>query len=323
MNADVELSPEDRETGRRFLTVPETAERLRTTPQALYNMRHRGDGPPAIRHGRKLLYAEDDLDAYIDRLYADQAPARAYSSGPSPAVTCIMCVHMKGDLTRESLDSVLAQTRLDDVHLLVVDSGQWRDASGVVDSDLARQMEKVHAEYSEHPNIEWTFTGEGPDLAETKCPVGWATNQAIRQGLVRGRYVCTFYDDDRYHPMFMERMAGYLDDHPDTNAVWCSQRRVALLLDGREIVMGAIPATGTRNGGVWDCQVDGGQVMWRREMFDLIGDPWLPEEPSTCYHSDGLFLNKLGAVAGPVPGIAMALCDNRKTPLSTFSPTRE
>ncbi len=66
------------ETGRRtgpFRTVDEVAERLRTTPQALYNMRHRGDGPPAVKIGRKLLYAESDLDAYLDRLYAEQAGA--------------------------------------------------------------------------------------------------------------------------------------------------------------------------------------------------------------------------------------------------------
>lgn len=252
-----------------------------------------------------------------------------------------MCVHMKGDLTRTSLDSVLAQSRLDDVHLLVVDSGQWLhenlaaaaseniagwlgdDPGNVVDSDVARQMAKIYTEYSAHPNVEWTFTGEGPDLRESKCPVAWATNEAIRKGLVRGRYVCTFYDDDRYHSRFMERMAGWLDEHPEHNAVWCSQRRVAVRLDGTEVVVGAIPATGTRHGGTWDCQVDGGQVMFRREMLDLVGDPWLPEEPQTCYHSDGLFLNKLGAVAGPVPAIGMALCDNRKTPLSTFSPIRK
>lgn len=64
-----------RATRRRFLTAPETAERLRTTPQALYNMRHRGEGPPAVQVGRRLLYDEADLDAYLDRLYSEQAGA--------------------------------------------------------------------------------------------------------------------------------------------------------------------------------------------------------------------------------------------------------
>ncbi|KQC39253.1 helix-turn-helix domain-containing protein [Frankia sp. ACN1ag] len=55
-----------------FLTVDEVAERLRTTAQALYMMRHRGGGPPAVQIGRKLLYAESDLAAYIERMYAEQ-----------------------------------------------------------------------------------------------------------------------------------------------------------------------------------------------------------------------------------------------------------
>jgi hypothetical protein len=225
---------------------------------------------------------------------------------------------------RDALDSCLAQTRLDDVQIVVVDSGQWRVTGTdiVANNDLSRKMAEIHTEYSGHPNIEWMFTGEDPDLREHKCPVAWATNEAIRRGFVTGRYVCTFYDDDRYEPTFMERMAGYLDDHPDVNAVWCSQRRIQITSDGVEHVVGAIPATHTRHGGNWDMQVDGGQVMWHREMLDLIGDPWLPEEPSTCYHSDGLFFNKLAAVAGPVPAIGEILCNNRKTPISTYSPVR-
>lgn len=58
-----------------LLTVDEVAKYLRTTPQALYNMRHRGEGPPAVRVGRKLLYAQSDLAAYLGRLRAEQAGA--------------------------------------------------------------------------------------------------------------------------------------------------------------------------------------------------------------------------------------------------------
>ncbi|WP_445548663.1 helix-turn-helix transcriptional regulator [Frankia sp. CiP1_Cm_nod2] len=53
-------------------TAAETAEQLRTTVSALYNMRHRGQGPRAIKQGRRLLYAQSDIDAYIARLYAEQ-----------------------------------------------------------------------------------------------------------------------------------------------------------------------------------------------------------------------------------------------------------
>src|SRR4029453_12868524 len=177
---------------------------------------------------------------------------------------------------RDALDSILAQTRLD-VQVLVIDSGRWRGKPGWI----ARLMGRVHADYAEHPLIEWTFTGEGPDLREHKCPVAYVTNNAIRAGLVRGRYMCTFYDDDRYEPRFVEVMAGYLDDNPPARAVWCSEVKANLNADGTETPIAAIAAPAPRGGATFCDQVDGAQVMWRRELLDAIGDPWIPEDPRT------------------------------------------
>ncbi|MEX5711781.1 helix-turn-helix domain-containing protein [Parafrankia sp. FMc6] len=53
-------------------TATETAEQLRITVSALYSMRHRGQGPRGIRQGRRLLFAQSEIDAYIARLYAEQ-----------------------------------------------------------------------------------------------------------------------------------------------------------------------------------------------------------------------------------------------------------
>lgn len=241
----------------------------------------------------------------------------------APAVTVVTTVHLK-PTTRVAIQSVLAQTRLDDVQLLVVDSGQWRGPAGSFLPDAhSVLMAGVHDDYAGHPNVAWTFTGEEPGLADRLCPVAWATNEAIRKGHVRGRYVCTFYDDDRYHPTFIERMAGYLDEHPEAGAVWCSQNRIQLMPDDTETLVGVIVADGPRSGaGSWDCRVDGGQVMFRREVLDAIGDPWLPEEPGdSCRHSDGIFLERMGAVVGTVPAIRDVLMDHRFTPYSTYSPS--
>jgi glycosyltransferase involved in cell wall biosynthesis len=233
----------------------------------------------------------------------------------APAVTCLLTAHRKPYL-RDAIESVLGQTRRRDVELVVVDSGSWIDERDVI----ARQMADVHADFAELPGITWVFTGEGAELRREACPVAWATNQAIRAGLVRGRYMCTFYDDDRYHPTFFERMAGFLDDHPEAPAVWCSQNRIRLDPDGSEHLVGVIAATGPKSAG-WDCQVDGGQIMWRASLLDLLGDPWIPEGVADCRHSDGLFLEKLGAVASTVPAIGDVLMDHRFTPISTYTPS--
>jgi excisionase family DNA binding protein len=49
----------------RLLTSDETAEALRMSVAALYTMRHRDGGPPAIRVGRKLLFRESDLERWL------------------------------------------------------------------------------------------------------------------------------------------------------------------------------------------------------------------------------------------------------------------
>ncbi|WP_073476976.1 helix-turn-helix domain-containing protein [Desulfatibacillum alkenivorans] len=49
-----------------LLTAKETALYLRTTPGALANLRLRGDGPPYVKMGRRVLYDQKDLEAWID-----------------------------------------------------------------------------------------------------------------------------------------------------------------------------------------------------------------------------------------------------------------
>jgi hypothetical protein len=184
-------------------------------------------------------------------------------------------------------------------------------------------MHHIYRRYEHHPLVEWVSTGEGPELRRDVCPVAWVTNEALRAGLVRGRYVFMAYDDDVHHPEFMARMAGYLDDNPAAQAVWCSQDRVRLGPNGEKILVGRIAAEAPRHPGTWDCHVDGAQVMMRAEVLDAIGDPWLPESPDigSCRHSDGLFLEKMGLVTGPVPNIPDVLVTHRFTPLSTYTPS--
>ena len=218
-------------------------------------------------------------------------------------------------LVGEAIKSVLTQTRRD-IQLVVTDSGQWLHKTDGP-SEAMRAIWMYH-----RSQVEWRFTDEPPGLRQHKCPIGWVTNRAFREGWLRGDYIATLYDDDLWYPTFAEKMAGFLDEHPEAFAVWCSQDRLQVSTDGLTRQVGTILATAPKRGN-WDNAVDGGQVMFRREALGLIGDPWLTEDPAdaVCRHSDGMFLEKLGAVAGVVPNIPDVLCANRKTPLSAYSPT--
>lgn len=50
----------------RMITVEELASAHHVTPQAIYNMRHRGVGPRATRIGKRLLFTESDVLAWLE-----------------------------------------------------------------------------------------------------------------------------------------------------------------------------------------------------------------------------------------------------------------
>jgi hypothetical protein len=215
----------------------------------------------------------------------------------------------------DAVASIEAQT-FRDFECILMDSGQWIDR----DDELSNTMRELVYGAQRLSRFKLRLTNEGPDLRAERCPVGWATNEVIRSGLVRGEYVCTFYDDDVYEPTFLEAMVGFLDEHPEHGAVWCSQDRVRWWPDGRTEHGGCLSADRELTPGNLLDRVDGGQFMFRRSMLDLIGDPWLPEDPGRCHHSDGIFLEKLAVACGVIPPLDLMLYTHRFTPYSTYSP---
>lgn len=57
-----------------FLTTDELATELRTSPGTCRYWRHIGDGPASVKVGRRVLYRRADVDAWIERKYAEQHP---------------------------------------------------------------------------------------------------------------------------------------------------------------------------------------------------------------------------------------------------------
>ena len=49
-----------------FLTQDEAAKRLRLSPRTLERMRLNGDGPRFIKAGRRVLYRNSSLEAWVD-----------------------------------------------------------------------------------------------------------------------------------------------------------------------------------------------------------------------------------------------------------------
>lgn len=235
-----------------------------------------------------------------------------------PTITCLMMSHMKYPYFEEAVESVLAQTRVD-YELIIVDSGAWIGKPGQQETD----MNICYLKYKEHPRITWITTGELPDMHKSICMVAHWTNIAYKQRLLRGKYFCTFYDDDYYYPEFFEKMAGYMDANPDCMAVRCTQARAKIHENGLKEYTPSLEAKEDISGQNFDCRVDGGQVMLRTEVLDKIPYPLLDENMEHCSHSDGVFLNKVGAVIDKMHFINETLYEHRHTPISTFTPTHK
>jgi len=233
----------------------------------------------------------------------------------SPSITCILTTHMKPTLG-EALKSVTEQTRRD-AQVIVADSGAWHGGA----DRTSREIAYLYRTYKDHPMIEWVFTGERPGASLSTCMVAKVFNDVLASGMVRGRYLCTFYDDDLYLPTFFERMAGYLDEHQDCQAVRCSERWVTRDASGTERYLKTLAADRVLTPlDQFDCVVDGMQVMMRTEAVLKLTQPIIPEDVDSCRHSDGLFFERLKTVIPQMDALNEELCVHRFTPHSTFTP---
>lgn len=63
--------------GRKLLTTAEIAERVRAPQSTVRYWRHIGQGPRGVRVGRRVLYDEADVDAWIEEQYDNDDDPRA------------------------------------------------------------------------------------------------------------------------------------------------------------------------------------------------------------------------------------------------------
>ncbi len=232
-----------------------------------------------------------------------------------PTITCLLTAHMKPTLG-EAIQSVLKQTR-QDFALIIVDSGAWVGKS----DPISQVINGIYLDYVIHPRIEWVFTGEKTNMNKETCMVSHVFNSAYEAGLIRGKYVCTFYDDDLYYPIFFEKMAGFLDENLTSDIVRCSEQWTILekgqmrdinVLSANKILL---------NTDEMDCVVDGMQVMYKKTVLDHMEKPIMDTRVEECRHSDGLFFNKMRSVIKQMDYIDEVLCQHRFTPNSVFTPS--
>lgn len=222
-----------------------------------------------------------------------------------PTVTILMTSTGRMPYMKQALDSVRKQTR-QDFELLVINKGEFPLDLTIYPS-----------------NFTFIQTGESDNIKKEVCILGYIFNQAYKQGLIRGEYLCTFYDDDLYNPHFIEKMAGYLDSHPECNIVRCTQNRYEFIND--KVVNSAVFKADKiiLQGEQVDCKVDGGQVMIRTSILKYMPKPLMTEIVGDCAHSDGVFLENIMKNTNQMDFIDEALYEHRTVPSSNSSKENE
>lgn len=64
------------EDAREFLTPQEVSDKIRTPVDTLYWWRHANKGPKSFKVGRRVLYAREDVEAFIAAARAGEPVAR-------------------------------------------------------------------------------------------------------------------------------------------------------------------------------------------------------------------------------------------------------
>lgn len=57
------------DTPQKYMTTNEVADLLRTSPETIRFWRHSGKGPKSFKVGRRVLYAVEDVEAYVAEAY--------------------------------------------------------------------------------------------------------------------------------------------------------------------------------------------------------------------------------------------------------------
>jgi glycosyltransferase involved in cell wall biosynthesis len=140
---------------------------------------------------------------------------------------------------------------------------------------------------------------------------------------ISGTYVFYLSDDDIIYPKCLETQVLFLESNPEAFVCYHSQKRLFLRPEGWHeeggVYVNFVMGKDTRFPGV-DCNLDGGQIMHRRECLKYLEKPYAPESPESASHSDGLLLQKLANLWKfyPVP-VHEALSAHRVTPKSTWN----
>lgn len=228
-----------------------------------------------------------------------------------PRVSCFMPSYNKKGFAVEAARSVLEQD-FEDWELWIMENS--------TDEKTRRLLQKFLP--MDDPRIIYEDIDIPAETREQVWPAPWLLNQYYP--MANGDIIMYISDDDLFMPEIFGKVVSYMDSFPDHEAVYFHLVRTKAVAPGHgknwDEQFASIPADIVRRQFDLDCQVDGGQIAYKKSVLYKIAEPLFIEgKVPDANHCDGVHMEKL-ARAGvtfwplPVPGVI-----HRHTLLSTWS----
>lgn len=224
-----------------------------------------------------------------------------------PDVSVIVVSHNKPRFAKEAVGSLLAQTHKD-WQALVVDSGVLIDQG--------------YFNYITDPRVSVVPSGETPGQAKTTNMASWCFNRWLNSGKPLGELIMYLCDDDLLYPEAFETLwSFYVKNNREPQAMYASQDIGLVAPDGTTKITGRRiadrPAGRFCKGRKLDCQVDYLQFCHTRNILEKYREAYKSsvyhsEDKADAYHSDGIFMEQIGALT-KIYNIDKVLSMNRRT----------
>lgn len=225
-----------------------------------------------------------------------------------PFFTCIILSHDKPSHVGEAIASVVNQS-FPDWEAIIFDSGVLHDQG------FFQTLPTM-----DDPRLRLVRSWETEALRRTKTIASWCFNECFRKKLVRGRYVIYLCDDDLFYPNAFAAFHSYVNDHPETLAMYGSVDMTVINAHGEKFFLKELIADQARGqcclGPPIDRHVDSLQLCHHVDILEQFpNDEYWPEDRSVTRHADGLFMEAIGRLV-PLQPVPVKVGENRKVPSS-------
>lgn len=208
-------------------------------------------------------------------------------STAEPRISVFLPSHNKRGFAVEAVKSVFAQD-FTDWELWILENS--------TDSKTRNLLSKF-TDLSD-PRVRYVEVDLTPEIRRAHWPAPYLLNQYYPKA--NGEIIMYISDDDLWVPGIFRHVVNHFDANPDHEAVYFDFARTRAPQPGTgtrwdESFM-FIEANEPRGSGQVDCQIDGGQVAYKKQVLDRISQPWFydsTESPGDAAHCDGLHLEKI------------------------------